>query len=412
MDKLHGHRLRQAAAQGRLHHRARQRQAQAGGVRGPELRLLQALRARPAEGRQRHHPHVPVPDPRPRLDREVAQTSGAPRTRRKHLAGLDGARPGGCPAGASSATPRRWPATSSSAASTRSPARPRWCSPTAAACPARSARPKSRSCWPTPSEPARNGGAGAPPALPGRGGRPPRPPVPRHAHDRAAAGGAARVAAGVDPGQLPGARVLQEPAAAGAPARTAAPVPVQQLDKCTWQVDCVPSSPLVLSYEVYAFDNSVRTAWLDAPARLLQRHQPVPAGARPGSRSRTQLELVARARPGWEAATGLAPLQASASAASALPGAGLRRTGRLPGGDGRLLERRVQGRRRAAPAGGRRRHASPSTAPAWWPTCRRSARPRSASGTTARSRRSRATSSCSTRWTTATAAWSTATPPR
>ena len=41
------------------------------------------------------------------------------------------------------------------------------------------------------------------------------------------------------------------------------PVAVHQLDKANWQVDCVPSSPLVLSYEVYAFDNSVRTAWLD-----------------------------------------------------------------------------------------------------------------------------------------------------
>ena len=26
----------------------------------------------------------------------------------------------------------------------------------------------------------------------------------------------------------------------------------------------MPSSPLVLAYEVYAFDNSVRTAWLDS----------------------------------------------------------------------------------------------------------------------------------------------------
>jgi predicted metalloprotease with PDZ domain len=41
-------------------------------------------------------------------------------------------------------------------------------------------------------------------------------------------------------------------------------VPLQQQDKCSWQVECVPSSPLVLSYEVYAFDNSVRTAWLDS----------------------------------------------------------------------------------------------------------------------------------------------------
>ncbi|MBI5278173.1 MAG: M61 family metallopeptidase [Burkholderiales bacterium] len=40
-------------------------------------------------------------------------------------------------------------------------------------------------------------------------------------------------------------------------------VAAQQLDKCTWQVDCMASSPLVVTYEVYAFDNSVRTAWLD-----------------------------------------------------------------------------------------------------------------------------------------------------
>ncbi|RYY93498.1 MAG: peptidase M61, partial [Comamonadaceae bacterium] len=40
-------------------------------------------------------------------------------------------------------------------------------------------------------------------------------------------------------------------------------VALQQLDKATWQIDCVPSAPLVVTYEVYAFDNSVRTAWLD-----------------------------------------------------------------------------------------------------------------------------------------------------
>ena len=37
-----------------------------------------------------------------------------------------------------------------------------------------------------------------------------------------------------------------------------------QLDKCRWQVDCDPQQPLELSYQVYAFDSSVRTAWLDA----------------------------------------------------------------------------------------------------------------------------------------------------
>ena len=42
------------------------------------------------------------------------------------------------------------------------------------------------------------------------------------------------------------------------------PLVVQQLDKCTWQIAATPGKPLVLRYEVYAFDNSVRTAWLDA----------------------------------------------------------------------------------------------------------------------------------------------------
>ena len=37
-----------------------------------------------------------------------------------------------------------------------------------------------------------------------------------------------------------------------------------QIDKCTWQIDCKPSKPLVLRYQIYAHDNSVRTAWLDA----------------------------------------------------------------------------------------------------------------------------------------------------
>ena len=43
------------------------------------------------------------------------------------------------------------------------------------------------------------------------------------------------------------------------------PVPVQQLDKSHWQVDGVPSSPLVLSYEVYAYDNSGKPRWYVMP---------------------------------------------------------------------------------------------------------------------------------------------------
>jgi predicted metalloprotease with PDZ domain len=41
-------------------------------------------------------------------------------------------------------------------------------------------------------------------------------------------------------------------------------VALQQLDKCTWQIANAAAKPLTLTYEVYAFDNSVRTAWLTA----------------------------------------------------------------------------------------------------------------------------------------------------
>jgi predicted metalloprotease with PDZ domain len=42
------------------------------------------------------------------------------------------------------------------------------------------------------------------------------------------------------------------------------PLTGQQVDKATWTVDCAPGQPLIVHYEVYAFDNSVRTACLDA----------------------------------------------------------------------------------------------------------------------------------------------------
>jgi predicted metalloprotease with PDZ domain len=41
-------------------------------------------------------------------------------------------------------------------------------------------------------------------------------------------------------------------------------VPLAQLDKTSWQAECSGRSPLVVSYLVYAFDTSVRTAFLDA----------------------------------------------------------------------------------------------------------------------------------------------------
>jgi predicted metalloprotease with PDZ domain len=84
-------------------------------------------------------------------------------------------------------------------------------------------------------------------------------------------------------------------------------VPLQQVDKTTWQVGCSPSQPLVLSYEVYAFDTSVRSAWLDAQrgffngtSLCLRVH---------GQETRPHLLELVAPRPGWEAATGLEPLK-------------------------------------------------------------------------------------------------------
>ncbi len=84
-------------------------------------------------------------------------------------------------------------------------------------------------------------------------------------------------------------------------------VAAQQLDKCSWQLDCRADQPLVLSYQVYAFDNSVRTAWLDAARGFfngtslflrVEGHEDAPH----------TVELVARpAIADWSVATGLTP---------------------------------------------------------------------------------------------------------
>ena len=87
------------------------------------------------------------------------------------------------------------------------------------------------------------------------------------------------------------------------------PLAVNQIDKATWQVDCVPSSPLVLTYEVYAFDNSVRTAWLDSQRGFFNGTS-LCLKVHGQAQEPHELELVApRAYPHWEAATGLEPLK-------------------------------------------------------------------------------------------------------
>ncbi len=84
---------------------------------------------------------------------------------------------------------------------------------------------------------------------------------------------------------------------------------VTQLDKCSWQIDARPGQALTLRYEVYAFDNSVRAAWLDARRGFFngtslclrvhgQENQP----------HRLQLQPV-KGHADWQAATGLAAVK-------------------------------------------------------------------------------------------------------
>jgi predicted metalloprotease with PDZ domain len=80
-----------------------------------------------------------------------------------------------------------------------------------------------------------------------------------------------------------------------------------QLDKCNWQAECDSRKPLLLSYEVYAFDNSVRTAWLDA-SRGFFNGSSLFLQVQGQEQTPHKLELLAdKLAPGWQVATGLTP---------------------------------------------------------------------------------------------------------
>jgi len=84
---------------------------------------------------------------------------------------------------------------------------------------------------------------------------------------------------------------------------------VTQLDKCTWQLHNKDKAPIELRYEVYAFDPSVRAAWLDArrgffngTSLCLRVH------GQEAQAHRLQLPPV-QGQARWQAATGLTPIK-------------------------------------------------------------------------------------------------------
>jgi predicted metalloprotease with PDZ domain len=82
-----------------------------------------------------------------------------------------------------------------------------------------------------------------------------------------------------------------------------AAVELHQLDKATWIVRCLPGAPLVVRYRVYAFDTSVRAAYLDA-ARGFFNGTGVCLRVEGRDAEPHELALVGLP-PGWDVATTL-----------------------------------------------------------------------------------------------------------
>lgn len=82
-------------------------------------------------------------------------------------------------------------------------------------------------------------------------------------------------------------------------------VALTQRDKCSWQVHCSAGKTLTLRYEIYAFDNSVRSAWLD-PQRGFFNGTSVCLRVHGQETAAHQLTLPAKGWPaGWRVATAL-----------------------------------------------------------------------------------------------------------
>lgn len=86
-------------------------------------------------------------------------------------------------------------------------------------------------------------------------------------------------------------------------------VRLSQLDKHRWQAECIPTKPLVLSYIVCAYDNSVRTAWLDA-SRGFFNGTSLCLCVQGQETQRHTLDIASTAATAtWSVATGLSPVK-------------------------------------------------------------------------------------------------------
>ena len=82
---------------------------------------------------------------------------------------------------------------------------------------------------------------------------------------------------------------------------------VHPIDKATWEVDCHDGAPLTISYEVYAFDTSVRAAFLDSRRGFFNGTSVFLCVE--GQEALPHKVRITGLPKGWEVATGLAPVK-------------------------------------------------------------------------------------------------------
>ena len=87
------------------------------------------------------------------------------------------------------------------------------------------------------------------------------------------------------------------------------PLEAIQADKCSWQIDCDSTKPLVITYQVFAHDNSVRTAWLDDARGFFNgTSMCLRVEGQEDTKHILDLKPIATKR-NWQVATGAAPLK-------------------------------------------------------------------------------------------------------
>ena len=81
-------------------------------------------------------------------------------------------------------------------------------------------------------------------------------------------------------------------------------------DKHSWDVECVPDRPLTLQYQVYAFDNSVRAAWLDTARGFFNGTALLMRALGQDDQAHTLDIVCPEGVDNWQLATSLKPLKA------------------------------------------------------------------------------------------------------